>query len=52
LRGLVPGAVFIGEEAVSENPELLLALSSESPAWLIDPVDGTKNFARGNPTSV
>jgi len=49
LSGLVPGAVFVGEEAVSENPDLLSALSSESPAWLIDPVDGTKNFARGNP---
>jgi fructose-1,6-bisphosphatase/inositol monophosphatase family enzyme len=48
LSGLVPGAVFVGEEAVSEDPDLLLALSSESPAWLIDPVDGTKNFARGH----
>jgi fructose-1,6-bisphosphatase/inositol monophosphatase family enzyme len=48
LSGLVPGAVFVGEEAVSENPDLLSALSSDAPAWLIDPIDGTKNFARGN----
>jgi len=47
LRELVPGARFIGEEAVSENPSLLGALSGPDPAWLIDPIDGTKNFARG-----
>jgi fructose-1,6-bisphosphatase/inositol monophosphatase family enzyme len=47
LRELVPGAAFIGEEAVSENPSLLAALSGSAPAWLIDPIDGTKNFARG-----
>jgi fructose-1,6-bisphosphatase/inositol monophosphatase family enzyme len=48
LSGLVPGAAFIGEEAVCENPALLSALTSSGPAWLIDPIDGTKNFARGH----
>jgi fructose-1,6-bisphosphatase/inositol monophosphatase family enzyme/RimJ/RimL family protein N-acetyltransferase len=48
LTGIVPGAVFIGEEGVCENPALLDALSEQAPAWLIDPIDGTKNFARGN----
>ncbi len=48
LTGIVPDAAFVGEEAVSEHPELLSALSSPMPAWLIDPIDGTKNFARGN----
>jgi len=48
LRDVVPGAAFIGEEAVSENPALLSALSSPVPVWLIDPIDGTKNFVRGN----
>lgn len=47
LRDVVPGAAFIGEEAVSEDPSLLAALSAAAPAWLIDPIDGTKNFARG-----
>jgi len=47
LRELVPGAAFIGEEGVSENPALVAALSGSAPAWLIDPIDGTKNFARG-----
>jgi len=49
LSALMPGAAFVGEEAVSENPALLSALSSHVPVWLIDPIDGTKNFARGNP---
>lgn len=48
LGGVVPGAAFIGEEAVCEDPSLLGALSAAAPAWLIDPIDGTKNFARGS----
>src|SRR5688572_9698983 len=48
LTAVVPGAAFIGEEAVCENPALLDALSARAPAWLIDPIDGTKNFASGN----
>jgi fructose-1,6-bisphosphatase/inositol monophosphatase family enzyme len=49
LREVVPGAAFIGEEAVSEDPGLVDALSAPAPAWLIDPIDGTKNFAHGIP---
>lgn len=49
LRELIPGAAFVGEEAVGADPSLLGALSASEPAWLIDPVDGTKNFARGIP---
>jgi fructose-1,6-bisphosphatase/inositol monophosphatase family enzyme len=48
LRDVIPGAAFIGEEAVSEDPSLLAALSAATPAWLIDPIDGTKNFAHGD----
>jgi fructose-1,6-bisphosphatase/inositol monophosphatase family enzyme len=48
LSDVIPGAAFIGEEAVSENASLLAALSEATPAWLIDPIDGTKNFAHGN----
>jgi fructose-1,6-bisphosphatase/inositol monophosphatase family enzyme len=48
LSGLVPGSAFVGEESVSENPEILSALNQSAPAWLIDPIDGTKNFARGD----
>ena len=48
LSEIVPGAAFIGEEAVSDDPALVDALSAPAPAWLIDPIDGTKNFAHGN----
>jgi fructose-1,6-bisphosphatase/inositol monophosphatase family enzyme len=48
LADVVPGAAFIGEEAVCDNPVLIEALSARAPAWLIDPIDGTKNFAHGN----
>ena len=48
LRDVIPGAAFIGEEAVSEDPSLLAALCAATPAWLIDPIDGTKNFAHGD----
>jgi fructose-1,6-bisphosphatase/inositol monophosphatase family enzyme len=48
LGEVVPGAAFIGEEAACEDPSLLRALSEPAPAWLIDPIDGTKNFAHGN----
>jgi fructose-1,6-bisphosphatase/inositol monophosphatase family enzyme len=49
LADIVPDAAFIGEEAVCENPALLAALTEDAPAWLIDPIDGTKNFAQGDP---
>ena len=48
LRSVVPGAAFVGEEAVCEHPDLVNALLLPAPVWLIDPIDGTKNFACGN----
>jgi fructose-1,6-bisphosphatase/inositol monophosphatase family enzyme len=49
LRQLLPGSIVVGEEAVSENPNLIKALSSDSYCWLVDPIDGTINFANGLP---
>lgn len=48
LDGLVPDAAFVGEEAACAQPAVLDALARAAPAWLIDPIDGTKNFANGN----
>lgn len=39
----------IGEEAVAANPALLDLLGSETTCWLVDPLDGTSNFAAGSP---
>ena len=49
LDDVVRGAAFIGEEGVADNPSLLDSLTAAPAAWLIDPIDGTKNFAQGHP---
>tara|TARA_Y100001960_G_scaffold225784_1_gene236426 strand:- start:1761 stop:2576 length:816 start_codon:yes stop_codon:yes gene_type:complete len=48
LKDLLPGSVVIGEEEIAENPIILNALTGDEPVWVIDPVDGTQNFANGN----
>lgn len=45
---LDPGATVVGEEAVHARPDLLAATASDAPVWIVDPIDGTKNFARGD----
>jgi fructose-1,6-bisphosphatase/inositol monophosphatase family enzyme len=49
LTALVPGTVVVGEEAVAGDPGVLTRLAGPDPVWVIDPVDGTHNFAAGNP---
>ena len=45
---LEPAATVIGEEAVHAAPELVNLVATDTPLWIIDPIDGTKNFARGD----
>lgn len=40
-----PGALVVGEEACFERPGLVDGLPDAEHAWVIDPVDGTRNFA-------
>jgi fructose-1,6-bisphosphatase/inositol monophosphatase family enzyme len=47
LAALLPGSVVIGEEMASADAGLLRHLQSASDAWLLDPLDGTANFAAG-----
>lgn len=47
LGALIPGSLVIGEEAVHANPSLMTALDSVRPVWVVDPLDGTNNFAAG-----
>lgn len=47
LPRILPGSVVIGEESVHENAGLLRALQSDKPVWVLDPLDGTSNFAKG-----
>jgi fructose-1,6-bisphosphatase/inositol monophosphatase family enzyme len=46
---LWPEAVFIGEESVAADPSLLDKLQAAELAIIVDPVDGTFNFASGIP---
>lgn len=50
LADLHPGSVVVGEEAVSNDETILERLSEDGSVWVIDPVDGTANFAKGLPT--
>ena len=45
LDKLEPGVAVVGEEAAHGDPSVLERLSG--PCWIIDPIDGTSNFARG-----
>ena len=47
LRERQPDALIVGEEATAADPGLLDQLGDAPHAWLIDPVDGTKNFVHG-----
>lgn len=49
LQRLAPGSVVVGEEAVSADAAILDRLKGAEGVWLIDPIDGTFNFAHGNP---
>ena len=49
LTALLPGSVVCGEEAVAANASVLATLDGPAPVWVIDPVDGTCNFAHGRP---
>lgn len=49
LAAALPGSVVLGEEAAAQHRAHFALLSQEAPVWVIDPVDGTANFARGQP---
>ncbi|CAP56203.1 inositol monophosphatase family protein [Gluconacetobacter diazotrophicus] len=49
LLRLSPKAVVIGEEAVSARPALLDSLGEAELAYVVDPIDGTANYAAGVP---
>ena len=49
LADLLPGSTVVGEEAASADPAVLDRVNGDAPVWIIDPVDGTINFANGRP---
>lgn len=49
LRSLFPGCVVVGEEATAADPGLLDQLAEAELAFVVDPIDGTANYAAGLP---
>lgn len=48
LATMLPHASIVGEEAVAADPALIDRVN-DSTAWIIDPIDGTYNYAHGHP---
>lgn len=48
LGALLPGSVVVGEEAVHADPAVYRALQDDVPVWIVDPVDGTRQFVHGD----
>jgi fructose-1,6-bisphosphatase/inositol monophosphatase family enzyme len=46
LAALLPGSIVVGEEAVAADPALMARVTDDI-AWIVDPLDGTANFAAG-----
>lgn len=49
LGAIAPDAAFVGEEGFETDPETVERLDAAAGAWIVDPIDGTKNFAKGDP---
>lgn len=48
LARILPEAAIVGEEAAHADPALLERLG-DTLCWIVDPLDGTNNFAVGKP---
>ncbi|MFJ8276994.1 inositol monophosphatase family protein [Streptomyces griseoviridis] len=48
LGELLPGSVVVGEEAVHADPAVYEAIQGATPVWIVDPVDGTRQFVGGD----
>ena len=49
LRSAFPGCVIVGEEATAKDPALLEGIADADLAFIVDPIDGTRNFVAGLP---
>lgn len=49
LPDLLPGSLVVGEEGVAADPAVLDRVHGDETLWIVDPVDGTINFANGRP---
>ncbi len=49
LTHMFPGCVVVGEEATAADPDLPSRLAGADLAFVVDPIDGTANYAAGLP---
>ena len=49
VEAAFPDAIVIGEEGAHKNPALLQAIASAELAFIVDPIDGTRNFTANLP---
>jgi fructose-1,6-bisphosphatase/inositol monophosphatase family enzyme len=49
LQARFPGCLVVGEEAAAADPALLPRLAGAGLAFVVDPIDGTANYAAGLP---
>ena len=48
LLDILPQSLFVGEESYNKNNKIIKAYKENKFCWTVDPIDGTKNFVRGN----
>ncbi|WP_343565148.1 inositol monophosphatase family protein [Kiloniella sp. b19] len=49
LTALLSGSRILGEECYAENPDVMQLMEQKGATWVIDPIDGTNNYASGKP---
>jgi len=49
LKAKHPGAIILGEEGTQRDPGVLKTFGSAGLAFIVDPIDGTRNFVAGLP---
>lgn len=49
LTAYLPGSVVVGEESFAKDKSIMARIEGGNPVWIIDPIDGTRNFVAGLP---
>ncbi len=49
LTSLMPESKVIGEEEYDQNKSIIERFDGDEPVWVLDPLDGTRNFSQGKP---
>ncbi len=49
LTKILPGSTVVGEESFAKDKNILSRIDGDAPVWILDPIDGTRNFVSGHP---